>query len=284
LDCANAFDVARRMNSPHLDVTDRVGPVLREVAASIVLPRFASLRPSDVMMKGKHEPVTIADREAEETIGRELMRLLPGARVVGEEACAANPALLRDVHEGTVWVIDPIDGTANFAAGRQPFAMMVALLKEGELVGAWILDPLSDRLVVAERGAGARIEDVPLRTRSALPGAHDLSGIVSEAFLPTDKNSIVEAIRAAVAEVVPTVRCSGHEYPLVALGNRHFALYWRTLLWDHAPGALILTEAGGTVTYLDGTPYDPCRSQTGLLLAHNDQVSNHLLSAIGRQI
>ena len=75
----------------------------------------------------------------------------------------------------------------------------------------------------------------------------------------------------------PTARCAGHEYPLVATGARHFALYWRTLVWDHAPGALLLTEVGGSVTHLDGAPYQPTRSRTGLLLAHNPLISKALL-------
>jgi fructose-1,6-bisphosphatase/inositol monophosphatase family enzyme len=87
--------------------------------------------------------------------------------------------------------------------------------------------------------------------------------------VPPGQADLIERIRARVASVSPTARCAGHEYPLVASGARHFILYWRTLVWDHAPGVLLLTEAGGSATYLDGAPYDPCRSRVGLLLAHH---------------
>ena len=77
--------------------------------------------------------VTVADRRAEELISAGLRRLRPGSVVVGEEAVADDPALLRHLRDGgDVWLVDPVDGTANFAAGRRPFALMVALLTDGE--------------------------------------------------------------------------------------------------------------------------------------------------------
>lgn len=257
---------------------DHVGNILRDAAETVVMPRFTSLRPSDIVLKGANDPVTIADREAEAMIGRLLTNLLPDSRVVGEEACADNAELLLNLDKGIVWVIDPIDGTANFAAGRAPFAIMVALLDEGETVGSWILDPLANHLAVAELGGGAWIDGERLRTSCLPPSLERLSGIVSEAFVPAGKHGVIDRIRAAVGSVYPTARCAGHEYPLVATGVRCFALYWRTLVWDHAPGALLLTEAGGTASNLDGTPYRPSRSQTGLLLAHNGLISDLLLN------
>lgn len=256
---------------------DRVGEILRATAATAVMPRFAALEPGDIVMKAVNDPVTIADREAEAMIGRALLLLLPHARIVGEEACAANPALLDNLDQGTVWIVDPIDGTANFAAGRAPFAMMIALLEQGELVGSWILDPLGDRLAMAELGGGAWIDGERLRSGGSPARLGDLRGILSTAFLPPANQGVVDRIRAAVGSAEPTARCAGHEYPLVAIGARHFALYWRMLVWDHAPGVLLLTEAGGSATYLDGTPYRPSRSQMGLLLAHNPLISKLLL-------
>src|SRR5688500_17428181 len=108
-----------------LKIVERVGEVLRVAAATVVLPRYAPRQPCETEMKAGSEPVTVADREAEAMIGRALQSLLPQSRVVGEEACAADSSLLEAIGEGTVWIVDPIDGTANFAAGRPPFAMMV---------------------------------------------------------------------------------------------------------------------------------------------------------------
>ena len=266
-----------------LQIVEGVGDVLRSVAASVVMPRFAALRPDDIVMKSPNEPVTIADREAEESIGRALLALLPGSRIVGEEACAADPALVEQLGDGMVWLIDPIDGTANFAAGRAPFAMMVALLRNGETVGSWILDPLTDRLAMAERGGGAWIDGQRLCASTTERDLDSLVGIVSEAFLPSQQHAMIDRLRAAVGETVPTLRCAGHEYPLVAIGGHDFALYWRTLAWDHAPGALLLTEAGGAVTHLDGSAYQPARPRQGLLLTHNPLISKELIAVIREQ-
>ena len=254
-----------------------VGEILREAARTAVLPRFAALRPADCEMKAPGEPVTIADREAEARISDALMALIPGARVIGEEACAANPSLLDGLDSGTAWVIDPIDGTANFAAGRAPFAMMVALLARGETIGAWIHDPLTGRLAVAERGGGAWVDGVRVVADGSDVALNSLRGIISTAFFPGEYSVQIGHVREAVSVVDPTARCAGHEYPLVAVGERDFAIYWRTLVWDHAPGALLLEEAGGAVTYLDGSRYDPMRQRTGLLLAHTPQISAMLL-------
>jgi fructose-1,6-bisphosphatase/inositol monophosphatase family enzyme len=266
-----------------VDIFAETGDILRTAASKIVMRHYTSLAPQDIAMKAPHEPVTIADNEAEALISSELVRLRPDARVIGEEAAADNPALLQRLAEGVVWVVDPIDGTANYAAGKPPFAMMIALLEKGELVGSWILDPLKDRLAVAQRGAGAWLDGVRLRCDTAMPERDDLTGIVSQAFQPRDKQFIVDRLRRSVATVVPTARCAGHEYPLVATGTRHFALYWRTLIWDHAPGVLLLTEAGGSATYLDRTPYDPCRFETGLLLCHNASIARSLLDLVAME-
>lgn len=259
---------------------DAVSHVLREVSAQIVVPRFAALAPHELELKAPDEFVTIADREAEVAIGRAVTALMPGSRVIGEEACAADPGLLGHLGDGVVWLIDPIDGTANFAAGRPPFAMMVALLRDGQVVASWIYDPLNDRLAVAELGSGAWINGKRLNAERSRREIGELDGIVSGAFVPAGGEGLLDTIRSAVHSVQPTARCAGHEYPLVAAGARHFALYWRTLAWDHAPGALLLTEAGGTVTYLDGTPYRPCHSQAGLLLAHDPTTSRLLLDLV----
>lgn len=265
-----------------LETVVGVAEILRIAAATIVMPRFTALQPGETEMKAAGEPVTIADREAEAMIGRSLRSLLPESQVIGEEACAADPSLVDDVSDGMVWIIDPIDGTANFASGRPPFAMMVALLQDGDPVGSWILDPVRDRLAVAQRGGGAWIDGQRVRTSAQPVEAGNLRGIASNAFIPPERRGLIDDLRDNVGAVQPTARCAGHEYPLVATGECHFALYWRTLVWDHAPGALFLTEAGGSVTHLDGAPYHPSRSRTGLLLAHNPFISKMLLGLVER--
>jgi len=145
------------------------------------------------------------------------------------------------------------------------------------LVGSWIYDPLGDRLAVAELGGGAWIEGKRICAKPSFPEPSQWHGIVSSAFLPEAQEGVVHALSAAVGRTDPTARCAGHEYPLVATGERDFALYWRTLVWDHAPGALLVSEAGGCVVHLDGARYDPVAPRSGLFVTHDTSVAETLV-------
>lgn len=254
------------------ELVDKVGDLLREAAAAAILPRFQRLADGDIEEKMPGELVTIADREAETLIAQGLSRLRPAARIVGEEGCATDPRLLDRLGDGTVWLIDPLDGTGNFAAGRTPFSVMVALLEEGETVAAWMLDPVTGGLAIAERGSGAFLNGRRIETAHGSPGASDLRGAVFSRFMPTPVSQKVLARTGMLRETLPGLMCAGAEYPAVAAGEQHFALFWRTLPWDHAPGVLFLNEAGGKAARLDGSRYRAASTDTGLLVAQNADI------------
>ncbi|MCP5366478.1 MAG: inositol monophosphatase [Hyphomicrobiales bacterium] len=249
---------------------DRVAGQLRAAAAREILPRFRALSAGDVEEKNPGDLVTVADRAAEAFLARELAALLPGSRVVGEEAAHGDPALLAAVAgDGPVWIVDPVDGTGNFAHGNPDFAVMVALRRGGETVAAWILDPLggggAGRMAVAERGGGAFLDGV----RLSLPPAPDLAamhGGVLTRYLPAHLRRDAEAAVPRFARVSAKLS-AGHEYLDLLSGEKHFTLYYRTLPWDHAPGALMVAEAGGLAWRLDGTAYAVTDPGPGLLLA-----------------
>jgi fructose-1,6-bisphosphatase/inositol monophosphatase family enzyme len=254
-------------------VIDDVSGLLRDVAGTVVLPRFRRLRAEDVREKGPGDLVTVADQEAERALSRGLTRLLPGSTVVAEESVAADPALLhRLAGDGPVWVVDPLDGTANFAAGRTPFVMMVALLRDGEAAAAWILDVADDRLTVAEAGSGTYVDGVRVKARADDPGPGGLRGAVNTRYLPDHLRFEAASHAERFAAVTPGRHCAGWEYPAVATDDQQFTLFWRVLPWDHVPGALILTEAGGTVRHLDGSGYRATDREPGLLIAPNEGV------------
>lgn len=255
-----------------------VSSLLNEVGSTIIRPRFRRLRDVDIDEKAPADPVTIADREAEQAIASRLVQLVPGSRVIGEEACSLEPRLLERLDIGAVWIVDPIDGTANFVAGTGPCATMVALLQDGEIVMSWIHDPIGGAMAFAERGAGAWLDGVRLDAPAAPPGGEGLAGIVSRFSLPEHREPFVQRIEGAAASITPTRRCAGAEYPQVAAGLCDFALYWRTLIWDHAPGALLLREAGGVVRRLDGSDYRPGEQKAGLLLARSPEIADRLLA------
>lgn len=251
---------------------DSIAAVLRQAATEAVMPRFRDLAAFEIEEKSPGDLVTVADREAERIIARGLAAVRPDARFVGEEACAHDPSLLHDLGRGAVWIVDPIDGTGNYAAGRRPFALMAALVEEGETIASCILDPVEDRLAAAERGAGAWLNGVRISPAAGSPGLPLLRGIVSDFSRPPAIEPRVAVLAERVGEAVPTRRCAGDEYPLVATGIQHFALYWRTLVWDHAPGALFLQEAGGVAARLDGNRYRAADPSGAILLAQTQAI------------
>ncbi|MBO4207807.1 inositol monophosphatase family protein [Micromonospora echinofusca] len=246
---------------------DEVAGLLRDAAAQAVLPLFRRLGAGEIAEKAPGELVTVADQRAEKLISAGLHRLLPGSTVVGEEAVAADPGLLGHLRDaGPVWVVDPVDGTANFAAGRRPFAIMVALLTGGELTASWILDPLADDLAVARAGAGTVCNGTPVRSVSPDP-AGALRGSAMTRFLPRPLRDRVEAGAARLGNVHDGQHCAGREYLDLVTGEQEFVLFWRTLPWDHAPGVLLVREAGGVARRFDGTDYHPGDDRHGLLVA-----------------
>ena len=252
---------------------DQVAELIREAAQTIVLPRFRKLADDEVSLKAPGDLVTVADQESERFLTRGLTALLPGSQVVGEEAVAADPSLLARVgDDGAVWIVDPVDGTNNFAAGRTPFAVMVALVRDGRATASWILDVVDDRLTMAEAGSGAYRDGVRVKTRTDDPGAAALRGVVSHKYLPPELQEQVSANAATIGEITAGRHCAGYEYPAVATDVQQFAMFWRILPWDHVPGALIVEEAGGAVRHLDGTPYRPTDSERGLLVAANGDI------------
>jgi fructose-1,6-bisphosphatase/inositol monophosphatase family enzyme len=250
-----------------LDEAD-VKSLLQEVAETAVLPRHHRLVEGQVEEKSPGEIVTVADREAEVLLSAGLSRILPGVPVLGEEAASSDPALLGLLTtDERCWLIDPIDGTANFVAGSDDFAMMIALVDRGDTVAAWIHHPVSGTTYHAERGGGAYRDNERLVVTDAAKPLSQLSGIALTRFLSPRQKVAVEDASARMTHVAHGVAAAGIEYPRITTGTLDFALFWRTLPWDHAPGALLVTEAGGLAAYLDGQRYRPGWSQEGLLVA-----------------
>jgi len=236
---------------------DRLGRVLREVAQAEIVTRFQKLTPSEVTSKATAEDpldlVTAADRAAEAALTRRLPELVPNSTVVGEEAVAADPRVLERLHEAApVWIVDPLDGTKNFAAGHGPFGTMVVLVERGTLLAAGIYLPESDRVFLAERGLGTYVDGVRIAPRVAATGV--LAGTAYSRFMPEDA-AVPLMARAAAHRQIPGVICAAHEYTQIASGLKDYTHYYRLLPWDHAPGALIVREAGGVVRHPDGRDY-----------------------------
>lgn len=226
--------------------------LMRDVSERIVMPRFQNLRATEVIEKASDDLVTIADRESEVALAEGLAKLHPEAAIVGEEACHADPTVM-DRLSGTCWIIDPIDGTANFAAGHAPFGLMIALAEGGLAQAGWIYDPLKDRVCHATLGEGAFIDGERITARPT--GETPPVAAISTIFLDDARKAAVNAHIAPHYRVVETPRCAAEQYPRLALGENDVSFFERTLAWDHAAGALWLNEAGGKCARPDGSAY-----------------------------
>ncbi len=260
-----------------------VEAALRAAARAEIMPRFRRLTSAAVRPKtGPLDLVTDADEAAERAIAAALRHAFPGCLVVGEEAAAADTSLLDGLDGADLaFVVDPVDGTANFAAGLPLFATMAAALVRGEVVGAVIHDPVGDDSALALRGEGAwvaspdgRRED--LRVAAPVPVA-EMAGTASWRYLPPAQRDTVCRNLPRVAAVWD-LRCAGHEYRLLAGGHCHFLMFNRLMPWDHAPGWLLHREAGGHGARFDGRAYTPGITTGGLICAP-DVASWHTLRA-----
>jgi fructose-1,6-bisphosphatase/inositol monophosphatase family enzyme len=244
---------------------DAVDRLIRSVARDIVMPRFRNLLAEHIQEKAADDLVTIADHESEARLAEGLAAILPEARVIGEEACVADPSLMERFGDSLVWIIDPIDGTGNFAAGRPPFGILIALAVDGVARAGWLHDPLSGRMCHAMTGKGAFIDGRAVEARES--GAVPPVAGISLLYVDGDKRRNIIDRAEGRLNMVDIPRCAAEQYPRVVLGQNDLALFERTLPWDHAAGALFLTEAGGRVLRADGSPYRVDDARTGLLAA-----------------
>ena len=251
---------------PRID-HDTVIDLIREAAETRIMPLWRNLEEGQVMEKGLGDVVTQADRECEVFLGSALQKLLQGSLVVGEEAFAADRGVMDALDsERPVWVLDPLDGTRNFARHRGPFGVMVCLLLRGETLAAWIYDPLESTLLTAERGGGSYLAG----ERVTMPGEDkavaDMTGGVMVRYLPEELKEHAIRARDRFARVSGS-GCAAYDYRQLVRGAIDFLFYYRTLIWDHAPGVLILDEAGGYARRYNGEIYHPQEQESGLLCA-----------------
>ena len=260
-----------------LDI-DAVTRLMRAVAKAEILPRFRSLDDRESWEKRSGAVVTVADERAEAALSDGLAALLPGAGIVAEEDSEAAPETLDALNRpGAVWIVDPIDGTANYSEGKPCFAVIVALAVDGETAAGWIYDPVADSAAVVERGAGAWRDGARLRAAEPAPEA-EMTGAFGWR-LYKDRNFSARFAGRTYN------KCCGFDYLALAEGRTHFAFYRNLKPWDHAAGQLMHAEAGGYNACVDGSPYRPGRKdQEGLLLAPDSDIWAGLAERIRRSL
>ncbi len=253
---------------------EAVSELIREVVAEEVLPAFGQLLPEDIERKPSEgdpeDVVSRVDKAVEARLGPALSRLLPGSAVVGEEAAHADPSVLQALDgDGAVWIIDPIDGTRGFVRGEDAFGVMVALVHQKRAVGAWIALPVRKQLFAAEAGAGTWSNGA--RVRTPTPAVGELPrGTLYTRYLAQAERDALEAASAGQYRLVPGTGSAAIEYTDLVQGRKEFVIYHRLHPWDHVPGALIVTEAGGSALLPSGAPFVPA-DRMGPLIAATDE-------------
>jgi myo-inositol-1(or 4)-monophosphatase len=210
---------------------------------------FGELENLQVSLKGPANFVSAADHRAEAVLKEELMTARPGYTFHGEEG-----GRIEGSDKTHVWYVDPLDGTTNFLHGIPQFAISIGLERDGVLVAGLVYNPITDEMYTAERGKGAFLNDRRMR----VAGRQRLNEAVVACGLPHHGRGDLELFRqefGVVQEQVAGLRRFGAaalDLAFVAAGR--FDIFWERNLssWDMAAGTLLVREAGGYVTDLDG--------------------------------
>lgn len=262
---------------PYLSPALNVMVAAARKAGRPLIRDFGELEHLQVSMKGPADFVSSADQRTEKILIEELTKARPGYSIYAEET---------GVHDGPDkthrFIIDPIDGTTNFLHGVPHFAISIALEREGQLVSGVVFNPVTDDMFVAERGHGAYLNDKRLRVavRKDLPHALVATGIPFMGRVPDSerKRSLAE-VEAVVSRTSGIRRFGSAALDCAWVAAGRFDGFWERGLnaWDIAAGVLLVREAGGLVTNLDGTP-DPLKN--GDILATNEALHPQLMKII----
>lgn len=260
------------MDETILDEYARLAEETARAAGAILRERFG--QPHEIRFKGAVDLVTEADRAAEDLIASRLREACPDHELLCEEGSlgASLPSTYR-------WIVDPLDGTTNFAHGLPTFAVSIALEASGIPVFGVVYDPMRDELFTARRGQGALLNGVPIRVSNTdalissilVTGfSYDFARRAHQAEIWRDFLTRVQAIRQTGSSAL--------NLSYVAAGRLDG--YWERGIqpWDIAAGALMVAEAGGTVSDLAGDAY---HSDDREILASNGPLHAQLLAVIG---
>ncbi len=262
---------------PDLQQQQAIIALVREVSAREIRPRFRRLDPASVSVKSRFDDlVTEVDIAVENALAAAVTDILPGARVLGEEQLSRGEGSLEWLDEaGTVVVIDPIDGTWNFANGVANHGVLLSVVKDGAVCFGLLYDPILDDWVVAAKDQGCWFEQADgRRTRAKTSVDKPIADMLG--FMQA--NQFVSGLRDAAYQVTrgfgrcTTLRCACQEYRLLALGAVDFVIHARPTAWDFSAGALAVSEAGGAVGFLDGRDY-AAQISRGCLIATGSEAS-----------
>ena len=232
----------------------------REVAVQTARDAGAILREKlgtvAIEYKGNVDLVTDADRASEQLIASRISGAFPDHRIIGEEGIAKLAGAGDDA--AFTWVVDPLDGTTNFAHGYPHFAVSIALAHEGTVILGVVYDPMRDELFLAERGQGATLNGVRIQVSRTVELIRSLlaTGFSYDLAERSGQFKIWGALQAGT-QGIRRDGAAALNLSYVAAGR--LDAFWEKPLqpWDMAAAALIVEEAGGVVTDYTGGPFNP---------------------------
>jgi myo-inositol-1(or 4)-monophosphatase len=265
-----------RVTSPDLPETaPAVAVAAARSAGALLRERFAGARTVD--FKGTVDLVTDADRASESLIASHIRDAFPDHRLLGEEG-ARGAAAGGGAPPAFGWIVDPLDGTTNYAHGYSHFAVSIALERRGTIVLGVVYDPMRDELFVAEQGGGATLNGRALRVSStdALIRSLLATGFPYDIAQRTENSAIWDVFLNATQG---TRRDGAATLNLCYVAAGRLDGFWERPLqpWDLAAGGLIVLEAGGAVTTYDAGPFDPYRRE---VVASNGALHSAMLAVV----
>ncbi|MCB2100056.1 MAG: inositol monophosphatase [Rhodobacterales bacterium] len=239
-------------------------------AAKGLVRDFGEVEQLQVSKKGPADFVSTADKKAERTLMKELQRVRPKFGLLMEEGGEIPGA-----DTSNRWLVDPLDGTTNFLHGIPHFCISVALERDGEPFAGVVYEPVGDQLFWAEKGAGAYLNGRRLRVsaRRHMDEGLFATGIPFKGV--RDHPAFLAELEGVMAVSAGVRRFGSAALDLAYVAAGRYDGYWETGLspWDIAAGIVLVREAGGFVTTLDGTDK---MLKTGSILAANDNLHTPL--------
>ncbi len=208
--------------------------------------------------KGKHDLVTEADLASQQAIQQILEEAFPNHDFLGEEdPVDSDPNVRKPDSDGYRWIVDPLDGTTNYVHQMQMYSVSVALEKDGQLQVGTIFDPVSGECFRAELGQGAFLNGERIKVSECRELSQSLVAASFPPYVPRGAQEVayfVEVLHKCQA----LRRLGSCALNLCYLAAGRLDGYWATTVktWDVAAGVLIVREAGGLVTEVDGTPFE----------------------------
>ncbi len=231
---------------------------------------FGEVENLQVSLKGPANFVTAADKKAEKVIFQQLSKARPGYGFLMEEG-----GVVEGADKSHRWIIDPLDGTTNFLHGIPMFSISIGLEREGQIVAGLVYNPISDEMFIAEKGQGAFLNDRRIRVAARRELAQSVVACGTPDLGRPEHERYLTELRQVMLQVAGVRRMGSAALDLAYVAAGRFDAYWEANLapWDVAAGIILVREAGGFVSDLNGRD-DILK--TGGILAGNEALHRQL--------